>query len=210
MFVIGGEIYFTMNNAGTLMKTDPEYRNVTLVAELEASASKWYFDPDTDEFFYVHRDYDNFRGSFHVAKDGVSKQIHLPHEDVYSFFLTDDKIYYTVFDPVYYGTSNIAAYTDVTGEAAKTYEYTGGKMYAVSRENPSGEAELVYEVTVSDQDRVAMLAESIVVGDYLYYTEAYVWRQVINGVEYVDFSEHEESKVRVGLKDGSFTRISFD
>ncbi|MBQ8511029.1 MAG: hypothetical protein IJ497_00300 [Clostridia bacterium] len=209
-FVIDGEIYFTMNSGRTLMKTDPEYRNVTLAAELEASASKWYFDPETDEFFYVHRDYDNFKGSFHVAKDGVSKQIHLPHEDVYSFILTEDKIYYTVFDPVYYGTSSLAAYFDVSGEETKTYDYTGGKMYAVSRENPSGEAELVYEVSVSEQDRVAMLAESIVVGDYLYYTEAYVWRQVIDGVEYVTFSEHEEGKVRVGLEDGSVMRIAFE
>jgi len=210
LFVNDGEIYFSHNSGKLWRKADPTYQNVTEFAVLEESASEWYFDTETEELFYVHRDYDNFRGSLYVARDGVTEEIQLPHEEVYSFALTEDRIYYTVFDPVYYGISSMAVHFKVTGEEAKLYDYTGGKVYAVDRDNPSGEAELVYEVTGVDLEHIAMLGEILVVGDYLYFTEAYVWRQVIDGVEYVDFSEHEESKIRVGLKDGSVRRIEYE
>ena len=84
-------------------------------------------------------------------------------------------------------------------------------MYAVSRENPSGEAELVYASGGSDLDRLPDLDEFIVIGDYLYFDEVELRRDILDGVEYLTISHASDvQKIRVGLKDGSFTRIKFE
>ena len=45
-------------------------------------------------------------------------------------------------------------------------------------------------------------------GDYLFYYEVELEVEVVNGTEYIRTGG--SSRIRIGLKDGSFTRISFE
>ena len=208
LFVRNDEIYFTAYSS-KLMKTDLSLTNVIEV--IAADPWQWYWDEGTDALYFSTSDPEKQTGSVYVHKDGKTEQIPLPHENIHAFTMTEDRIYYSPYDPVFYGFSNVAFYFEDDPEEHKVYDYTGGKVYAVDRDNPSAEAELVYEASVIDGNRMADLDNCAVFGDYLYFNEITVRREVLGGVEFVTFSLADDvSKIRVGLKDGSFTRISFD
>ena len=147
-----------------------------------------------------------------MIKDNIPEKVNLPHDEVYTFTVTHEKIYYTIYDPVYLGISAQASYApSEEAENHKTYDYTGGKLYSVDRNNPSVVEEVVYEVKDIPLDKAVMLESAVVIGDYLYIDEINVLREVRQGKEYVSFDySRDVSKIRIGLKDGSFTRISFE
>jgi len=207
-FMRNDEIYYSPGDGGkTLCRADPEFKNISTVFELAQGTHQWYIDDNTDEIYYLLSDQDNLTGAVYVCRDGMSEKVELPHDNICSFSINGEKIYYTIFDPVYYGISGVSK--GVAPEyATKTYDYTGGKVYAVLRDNPSAEAELVYESAGFDLDRLPDLDEFIVMGNYLYFDEVGLLREVIDGVEYLTISHASDvCKVRVGLKDGSVVRI---
>ena len=210
-FMRNGEIYYSFSGSSSIYRADPEFQNISAVFEPEQGTHQWYIDDNTDAIYYLVSDQDSPTGAVYIYKNGTSAKVELPHEGICSFSINGEKIYYTVFDPVYYGISSAAYYFDRDPDECKTYDYTGGKVYAVSRENPSGEAELVYASGGFDLDRLPDLDEFIVIGDYLYFDEVELRRDILDGVEYLTISHASDvQKIRVGLKDGSFTRIKFE
>ncbi len=207
-FILNGEFYFS--TGGHLLKTDSSIGNLTDVTGGDGIITHWFLDASTDELYYSCTNDAGLTGSLYVYRDGVTEKLALPHENIYTFTITGNKIYYSPYDPIYYGISAAAYLFETDPEQYKVYDYTGGKVYAVDRDNPSGEAELVYHL--DGNNPLATAAHNyVVLGDYLYFDEITVKNTIINGVEYTYFSSAETvSKIRVGLKDGSFTRISFD
>jgi len=214
-FLHDDEIWFIMKNG--FYKTDPAFENVTKLFESPDGPinQQVFMDTVTGEVYFNVRDTEKRSGSVYVYREGKVSKINLPHNDIYYFTIDRNRIYYSTYDPIYYGISKTAYLAELEGknvdiEDYKVYDYTSGKIYAVSRDNPAEEAELIY-----DNNGETMLCNSnhdyMVLGDYLYHDETAVIREVIGGREYVYFSSADQkNKIRVGLKDGSFTRISFD
>jgi len=209
-FVWNGNFYVFTDKK--IVKTTPTYDNPEVIADLGMEIEQWYMDTGTGELYFSCTNPNTLTGSVYVVKDGIEpEKVNLPHENIYTFTLNADRIYYTVYDPVFMGISGQSFFKKEGEEDRKSYDYTGGKLYAVDRDNPSVAEEMVYEVNGIPLDKALRLESSVVVGDYLYVDEINVLREVRNGQEYVSFDyARDVSKIRVGLKDGSFTRISFD
>jgi len=88
------------------------------------------------------------------------------------------------------------------------YDYSGGRLYAADRDNPSENAELVYEIPTVPANTMPHLWNIAVLGDYLFYEEISLSVQVIAGTEYVQ--TEDTAKIRVNLADGTTTKISFE
>ncbi|MBQ8370157.1 MAG: hypothetical protein IJY35_09285, partial [Clostridia bacterium] len=81
----------------------------------------------------------------------------------------------------------------------------------VDRDSLSDEAELVYDNEGQYPISNAGIDCYCVFGDYLYFSEITVRREVLDGVEYTTFSYADDiSKIRVGLEDGTFTKVKFE
>ncbi|MBQ2724550.1 MAG: hypothetical protein IJF78_02465 [Clostridia bacterium] len=212
-FILDGYFWFVSGNQ--LIRTDSDYRNHTVVAEFDNTVRQWYMDLETRELYFAFRDDEARTGSVYVYRDGVTEQIPLPHAAISAFTLTEDRILYCIYDPVFYGISKLAFHADMNGETYDpeqyyTYDMTGGKLYAVDRDNPSGDAELIYASENIAADKLAKLDSCIALGDYLYFDQIEITREVINGKEYIfKSSARNVEKIRYGLKDGSLSRVTF-
>ena len=204
--------YFYIFTDQKIVRTDPTYSDTTVIADLGMSISQWYMDTGTGELYFSCTDQRNNTGSIYVVKDGgTPEKLDLPHEEIYTFTLHHSKIYYTTYDPVYMGTSGQAFYDPGNEDQHGTYDYTGGKLYAVDRYTPYEAEEMAYEVSGIALNKAAMLESAVVMGDYLYMDEIDILREVKNGREYVSFDyARNVSKIRIGLRDGSAVRISFE
>ncbi len=207
-FILDGKFYFRSNHK--IIRTDPSFLEITELLETDMEIGQWYLDQGNGELFVSAIDRKRNLGSVYIYCDSSLERLILPHENIYSFTVTEDKIYYTTYNPVYYGISLGAHYMSESGiaEDFSIYDYSGGKLYVADRNNPSENAETVYEITASSANTMPYLWNITVLGDYLFYEEISLSTQVIAGTEYTQ--TNDTTKIRVGLKDGSFTRISFD
>lgn len=209
LFVRNGDFYLISDSK--IIRTDPMFENFEVIADTGMPINQWYLDSGTEEIYFSCIDVENRLGSVYVVKDDVPEKVNLPYGEIYSFTINHEKIYYTVYDPVYLGISAAASYyAPEEAEKHKTYDYTGGKLYAADRNNPSS-AELIYEVQGLPMNKAAKLESAVVVGDYLYMDVINILRDVREGREYVSFDyARDVSKIRIGLKDGSLVRIDFE
>jgi len=209
-FVWNGYFYIFTDNK--IIRTDPTYTETSVVADMGMTVSQWYLDTASGELYFSCIDRMSNTGSVYVVKDGgAPEKLNLPHDEVFSFTINHSRLYYTTYDPVYLGISGQARLHPGNEKQYLTYDYTGGKLYAVDRENPSSEAELVYEVSDIPLNKAVMLEDAVVLGDYLYIDEVDILREVVDGKEYVSFDyARNVSKIRIGLRDGSAVRISFE
>ncbi|MBQ8333784.1 MAG: hypothetical protein IJX93_08430 [Clostridia bacterium] len=209
-FIWNGYFYIFTDNK--IVRTDPTYTDTTVIADMGMTVSQWYLDTAAGELYFSCVERENNTGSVYVVKDGgAPEKLELPHEEIYTFTINQSRIYYTSYDPVYLGVSGQARLNPGKEDQYLTYDYTGGKLYAVDRDNPSGEPELVYEVSGIPLNRALKLEDAVVLGDYLYVDEVDITREVIDGTEYVYFDySRDVSKLRIGLKDGSAVRIVFE
>lgn len=209
-FVHNDEIYFTAYST-KLMKIDLSLTHVTEVFDGEKYFTQWFWDENTDELYFSTVNEAEETGSLWVYRNGSAEKLNLPHENIYTFTLTNDKIYYSAYDPVYYGISNVAYYFNRNHDDCRVYDYSGGKVYAADRDNPSAEAVLVYDNEGQYPISNAGIDCYCVFGDYLYFNEITVLREILDGVEYTTFSYADDiSKIRVGLKDGSVMKVKFE
>lgn len=197
-FVRNGEIYYTVKQ-DKFMKTDMRFTEQTEI--FDSSFSNWFYDEKTDELYFNITDHEANTGKVYVYRNGAVEKIPLPHDDIFTFTLTNSKIYYSTYNPIHYGTS-------VTG--GEVYDYTDGIVYAADRNDPS-KSELVYdcagEYVISDS-----VDNYIVIGDHLYFQEDEVLHEVDDfGNEYTYFSSaFHVNRIRVNLKTGEMTRIQFE
>jgi len=208
-----GKMYFCSNEA--LYITDTEFNTPEKLADLEGYIGPIFLDTTTGELFFSDCNPDRRTGSVYLYRDGEVTELNLPHGEIYYFTMDNERFYYSVYDPIYYGISKTAhlallAGKDVDINEYKVYDYSGGKIYAVDRTNPSQNAELIY-----DNNGETMLCNGnhhyTVVNGCLYYDEVEVMREVIGGMEYTYFaSSRQQNKIRVNLADGTTTKISFE
>jgi len=204
--------WFYFRSGGKVIRTDFAFTEITELMDTEYGISEWYIDQNTGEMFVSSIDRAMQKGCLYRYHDGKTEKLTLPHEDVFTFILTEDTIYYTVFDPVYYGVSVAAQYMKGSDgydpDRYGVYDYAGGKMYAVDRENPSGEAKLVYELSGIGTGCMPNFYGSAVVGDFLYFKEVRLQTEVVGGMEYL--STTDVNIIRVNLTDGTSVRIEFE
>lgn len=208
LFVRDGELYYTALNK--LMKCDMSFENVTELYDCGTSyLNQWFYDEITDELYFSLTNDEEQSGSVMVLKDGEVREVELASGAVYSFCLTRDKIYYSTYDPIYYGVSSTAYYFKRDPEECKVYDQSGGKVYAVDR-NELSETELVYDCA-GEYVICTTVSGYVVLGDNLYFDEIAIVNETLDGVEYTYFSYASDlSKMRVNLTTGEMTRIRFE
>ena len=208
--VVDGHFYF--RTGSKVVRTDLHFTEITEIIETEFGISEMYLDQNTGELYVSSIDRTLRKGSLYRYSDGKTEKLTLPHEDIFTFILTEDRIYYTVFDPVYYGVSVAAQYMKGTDgydpDRYAIYDYAGGRMYAVDRDNLTGDAELVCEFSGIGNGYMPNFYGAAVVGNCLYFSEYRLATEVVGGTEYMTTTD--VNKIRMGLDDGTFTRIAFE
>jgi len=203
-----GNIYFT--NSDTLCVTDLSFKNVREIFRYTEVPGTMFLDNNTGELFFSQYDKDRRSGSVYVYRDGDVTELTLPHSEIYYFTMDNEKFYYSTYDPIYYGISNAAYYQKKDPNKCMVYDYSGGKIYAVDRDNPSQNAELIY-----DNNGETILCNGnhhyTVIDGYLYYDEVAVKREVLGGMEFTTIaSAEQQEKIRVNLADGTSFKIALE
>lgn len=196
------EIYYTTSD-NKLAKTELMSEHRTDLYDMgEEILLYWYYDTKTDELYFNLIDKEKNTGGLYVYRNGMVEQIVLPHENIFTFALTNSEIYYSIYDPVYYGVSKAPGNPQV-------YDYSGGKVYAADRSNPA-EAELVYD-SAGEYVICSTVTNYQVFGGRIYFDEKAVIRETVDGVDYTYFaSANDLSKICVDLKTGEILRLQFE
>lgn len=193
LFIYDGYIYFASIDG--LCKTDINFihkETIYTYAENEWYGA-YYYDSHTDEFiFNIQNDEMNY-GCIYTYSSGVLTKLLLPHENIYYFQVTNEKIYYSPYNPKYYGTSP---------RGGEVYDYTGGKIFEVNRTNLS-DSTLIFQC----DDDFALKGDYIVIGNYIYFT---YWEIMREGGS-VWFSTALDLKLaRINYIDNTLHYIVFD
>jgi len=153
LYSADGKLYFVNQLEGRfyVMNEDfTEERNIMVFEENEQMSAPVY---DTHENAFYFTTGEGLLTLWRVDADLSCEQVPLPSEEVNSVQLTDNYIYYTVYDPVVYGTSP---------RGGASIDVTGSKIYRTPRSNPT-EGELVF-----DGKGELFFMSYIVTGNYLY------------------------------------------
>ncbi len=123
-----------------LIRCDPDFKNPEVLFAFKGTGgvADWYYDEYRDEFWFliVKRGYQS--GSvWRILGNGTAEEVLPPAKQVIYFQLTNSKIYFSVYDPLKLGEHP----TDPGG----TVDTSGGKIYAVDRDDPLAEPLLVYD-----------------------------------------------------------------
>lgn len=163
-----------------------------------------FYDANTNEFYLlisltnmhsqviVDMDTENVHCNIYkIDSNLVCSKIPMPSELITDMQLTNEYIYYTVFDPVQYG---------VTRNGSPTVDETGNKLYRVKRSDTSSE-ELVFD----GRNEVIFTDDYFVAGDYLYIT---YWKpKTRDGITYF---YRIGSKARINMSENTIKWINLD
>ena len=128
-----------MDNVRSIVYTDLYLSDETTILEYNSADDfgTWYYDTNNDEFWFSIINTEHHIGKVYVYQKGLCDQIDFPVDEIYYFQLTDSRIYYSPYEPVYLGENP----TLPDG----LWDYSGGKIYEVSRTDPGGDPKLVYD-----------------------------------------------------------------
>jgi len=160
----GKYIYFIDRIAGRLFATDMNFENETTILEYgnEFYISSFYYDADTSEIYICVSSLYMIGSSKTVIEDGNIycidenlnySKLDMPSDKILAFKMTNEYFYYTVYDPIFYGTAP-------NGNPC-TLE-NGNKIYRVSRDD-TAEGELVF-----DGHEKLFFKDYMVTGDFIY------------------------------------------
>ena len=163
-FTDGKYIYFIDRIAGRLFATDMNFENETTVLEYgnEYTISSLYYDSDISETYVCVSSLYMIGSSETVLEDGniycidenlTCSKLDMPSDKILEFQLTNEYFYYTVYDPIFYGTMRIGIPCTLED---------GNKIYRASRED-TAEGELVF-----DGREKLYFRDYIVTGDFIY------------------------------------------
>ena len=110
-------------------------------------------DENTGEVFLLYGNKAEKTGTIYRICDGEIEELSLPHEEIYQFRLTKDKIYYMTYEASEYSAP------------WQEHEYGGGKIYVTDRETRET-AELFFDSKM----QIPLIDSWYVVGNYVYVT----------------------------------------
>ena len=211
LFIKDRQIFLIAN--GNLVKSNLLLTDMEEICALEGNntinAYQWYYDKQKDELWFNISDHQANTGNIYVYTGEKVRKVNLPHENIYSFCLTDENIYYSTYNPIFYGISASSYYLQGNPENHKVYDYSGGKVYVTNRDYRVS-SDLVYDC--AGKYRICSSNQNyIVIDDCLCFDEVELIHEKINGVEYTYFSSADTvNKIRVNLTTGELKRIVFE
>ncbi|MDR2971792.1 MAG: hypothetical protein LBU83_07700 [Bacteroidales bacterium] len=165
-------------------------------------AGDFYYDEKTDELFFIIRNLTENTGAIYVYKNGETKKLDMPHENIFCFQLTNNAIYYSPYNPIYYGQSANPAHI---AAGIGLYDFTGGKIYVTDR-NTRAETTLIFDCG-KDFYIYTESRSYIIVGDYLYFRKLTLVEE--NGLVYFNLILGVD-KVRINLKENTIKHLKFE
>lgn len=201
LLIHDGTLYCDWNRA--LVRCGLDLQNQTELHRFSAGEqiSQWCYDTNTEEFYFSVCNQSEQTGSLYVSSKGETTEVPLGAE-IYTFTLTQDKLYYSLYDPIFYGISNDPGHSEV-------YDYSGGKVYVADRKAPKT-GELLYDCGGESVLCVASVFNYVVVGNSLFFDDVAIVRETINGVDYTYFALSRELGMnRVDLTTGETELIEF-
>lgn len=125
------ETMFYMSSNNELVKSDINFENTTTVFSMGRNSLRyWFYDTKTDELYFNINNKEELTGSVYVYRNGNVEKVELPHENIFTFTVTNSEIYYSTYEPIYYGISKAPGNPEV-------YDYSGGKVYKTNRYDTS-------------------------------------------------------------------------
>ena len=190
--------------------TDLATGEKTTIAELDNAIGSWYYDTKDGSLWFNTFDQQQLKGSLWMWKGGKLEQVNLPAEEIYYFQLTNSEIIYSGFEPTYYGKNPTSI--------GETWDYAGGKIHAVDRRRPDGDARLLYDADGKYVMVIATVSGYVVFGDRLLFrkitvtTESMpVWDKPGEWEEYTFFDMSGNlPTVCIDLATGEETVLSFE
>ena len=182
-FIRDGKVYCSAT--ASLFVTDPAFAEDYGKISVTGPADAWYYDT-TEESFWINTVGEQ-GGAVYVNRDGGWERVDLPKDNIFCFALTADKIYFSPWDP-----------KKIRGAADKS----GGKIYAVDRKDPNGEAELIY--TAGEGEPLCSAASHyVVLGKSLFYSGMKIEGSSLS-------IAGDLPKIRIGLDTGERREIFWD
>ncbi|MCL1794780.1 MAG: hypothetical protein FWG34_13035 [Oscillospiraceae bacterium] len=199
VFYIGNDKFYFMS-LNKIFTTDLFFENETLICKIaeDERIGDYYYDEKTDELFFNVRNQEENTGTIYVYKNDELNKINMPHENIYCFQLTNNMIYYSPYDPIYYGTAADFQHTQV-------YDYTGGKIYAADKNNPI-KAKLIFD---AEKNFIIYnpFNSYVIIGDYLYFDDP----ELVEDGEFIYFNVAQKlEKVRINMKENTIKYIRFE
>ena len=200
MYIDEGKFYF--DSLTHIFTTDFNLENKKVIYNFNPNEflENYFFDKNTGEFFFLVRNVRNHIGSIYVYANDELKRLNMPHENIFSFQLTNSKIYYSPFNPEFLG---ISPRDDLIND--RIYNFTGGRIYVTDR-HIREEYELVFEACRNFLIGTEV-CRYVIIGDYLYFAHM----QFISNGRYVWFSSaHYLEKVRINMRENTIRYLGFD
>ena len=147
------------------------------------------YDEHTGETFLLYGNETQTTGTVYRIIDGEIEELSMPHEEIYQFRLTKDKIYYMTYEASEYSAP------------WQEHEYGGGKIYVTDRETRET-AELFFDSKM----QIPLIDSWYVVGNYVY----------VNVKDYTPNGDHPFSTVqnlktaRIHVTDGTIRYFCFE
>lgn len=130
MFISENTFYF--QSLQNIFSTDRNFENKKIIYSFQPNEwlEDYFFDNNTKELFFLIRNRVMHTGTIYVYRDGELIKLDMPHENIFSFQLTNSKIYYSPFNPNFLG---ISIRDDLANR--RIYNYTSGRIYVTDRHN---------------------------------------------------------------------------
>ena len=147
------------------------------------------YDEHTGETFLLYGNEAQKNGTVYRIIDGEIEELSMPHEEIYQFRLTKDKIYYMTYEE-----------SEYTAEWQE-HEPSGGKFYVTDRETRET-AELFFDSKM----QIPLMENWYVLGNYVY----------VNVMDYNPNADHPFSTAqnlkmaRIHVTDGTIRYFCFD
>ena len=195
---VADDRFYMTSDTCMLFSADMDFRNEQILIDEPITADGrdqligTVFDDNTGEVFVLNGNTKQRTGAIYRIKNGEIEKLAMPHDEIYHFQLTKDKIYYMTFDPYVYF---------VDDEGRETADYGGGKIYVTDR-NTHDTAELFFD----SEMQIPLRSNWCVIGNYVY----------VSTMDYNPGGEHPFSsafnlkKARINVNNNTIRYFRFD